>query len=169
MTYGSMPPVSPDDYNRPTASRVAPSTVLNAVKLMYARAGLGILSVLLVFTQRDAIEDIVREQNPDFDANKVDDAVTAALVVTVLIGAVFLVLYLVLARQVGKGRNWARIVTWVIAGLSLLSFVSTAVGDNPGLSKALGAVGALLDLGIIVLLAMGPSNEYFRRQPAFPA
>ena len=74
-----------------------------------------------------------------------------------------------LARQVGKGRNWARIVTWVIAGLSLLSFVSTAVGDNPGLSKALGAVGALLDLGIIVLLAMGPSNEYFRRQPAFPA
>ena len=38
----------------------------------------------------------------------------------------------------------------------------TALGRNC-------AVGALLDLGIIVLLAMGPSNEYFRRQPAFPA
>lgn len=168
MSYGSMPPVDPGDYGRTSPARVAPASVLNAVKLMYVRAGLGILAVLLAFTQRDAIEEIVREQNPGFDSGEIDNAVTAALIVTVVVGAIFLVLYIVLARQVGRGRNWARIVTWVIAGLSLLSFVSTLAGDNPGLSKALGAIGAVLDIAIIALLLQKPSNDYFRKQPAFP-
>jgi drug/metabolite transporter (DMT)-like permease len=165
MTYAAMPPADEGDYGRPASRGAAPSSVLTAVKLMYARAVLGVLGVLLAFTQRGAIEDIVREQNSDFTQSEIDNAVTAALVVTVIIGLVFLVLYVVLAQQVAKGRNWARIVTWVIAGLSLLSFLSTVASDSTGLSKALGLVGAILDIGIVVLLLQKPSNDYFRARP----
>lgn len=166
MTYGSMPPVDAGEYGRTAARGPAPSSVLTAVKLMYARAALGLLGILLTFTQRGAIEDIVREQNPGFSQSKLDDAVTAGLIVTVVVGALFLVLYVVLALKVGKGRNWARIVTWVLAGISLLSFASTLAGDNPGLSKGLGALGALLDIAIVVLLLQKPGNDYFAKQPA---
>jgi peptidoglycan/LPS O-acetylase OafA/YrhL len=167
MTYEAMPPVQPGEYGSAVAGRgPAPSSVTMAVRLMFVRAAIGLVSILVAFTQKDALRDIVREQNPDYSSSKLDDAVNAALAITAVIGVVFLVLYILLALQVGKGRNWARIVTWVLAALGLISFLAAIAGDNPGVSKIFAAVTAVLDLAIIVLLAQKPSNDYFRQRAA---
>ena len=78
---------------------------------------------------------------------------------TVLTG---LVLYALLTVQVSKGRNWARIVTWVVAGLGILGGLISFAQPEPGLSRVLGIIGLLLDIGIVVLLALAPSNQYFK-------
>lgn len=159
-----MPPIAPGEYGSAAGGRgPAPAPVTMAVRLMFARAAIGLLSVLVAFTQKDAMRDIVRERNPDYSSSKLDTAVNAALAVTVVIGLIFLVLYVLLALQVGKGRNWARIVTWVLAALGLLSFLASLAGDNSGITKVFAVVTAVLDVAIIVLLAQKPSNGYFRR------
>jgi hypothetical protein len=74
------------------------------------------------------------------------------------------VLYILLALQVGKGKNWARIVTWVLASLGVLSGLAALAQPEPALSRILSIIGLLVDIAIIVLLAQRPSNEYFRRR-----
>ena len=67
-----------------------------------------------------------------------------------------------------KGHNWARIVLWVLAGLGLVFGLIGA-----GLSSSFGAatlpvlsflswVEMLFDAVAIVLLALKPSNEWYR-------
>ena len=76
---------------------------------------------------------------------------------------VFLVLYVLLAMQVAKGKNWARIVTLVLAGLGVLSLISSFVATAPALSHVVSIVSGLIDLGIFVLLLTGGSGAYFRK------
>ena len=73
---------------------------------------------------------------------------------------------MLLAIQVRKGKNWARIVTLVLAGLGVLFGVLSLVGDGTGLEKGFRPRRLLLDAGIIVLLAMRPSSQYFAAQKA---
>jgi hypothetical protein len=68
-----------------------------------------------------------------------------------------------LAMQVRKGKNWARIVTWVFAGLGVLGSLGSIVQVAPPLSHVVSIVTGLLDLAVIILLAQRSSNEYFRR------
>jgi hypothetical protein len=70
---------------------------------------------------------------------------------------------------VRKGKNWARIVTWVLSGLSVLGGISSLFGAGTGLEKTVTVIGLLIDIGIIVFLAMRPSNQYFSamKQPRY--
>ena len=81
-----------------------------------------------------------------------------------IIGIIFLVLYVLLAIQVARGRNWARIVTWVISALGVIGLLGV-LGESSAASKILGVVSGLLAIGIIILLAMAPSNQYFAAGP----
>jgi hypothetical protein len=82
-----------------------------------------------------------------------------------VIGIVFIVLYVLLALQVRKGRNWARIVTWVLAALGVLNALGSLAQPQPGFSRVVGLIAGLIDVAIIVFLLQRPSNEYFRRTP----
>jgi hypothetical protein len=76
------------------------------------------------------------------------------------------VLYVFLARQIGKGKNWARIVMWVFAGLSVLDTLASFAQAQPVGTRILGIVQGIINAVIIVLLALAPSNEYFRARKA---
>jgi hypothetical protein len=164
-SYGSMPPVSAGEYGANAQSRgPAPSSVTTAVRLMFLGAALSVVGLIVAFAQKDDLRTQLQNQHPDWDSSKLDTAVNAGLAVSAVIGIVVLVLYVLLALQVGKGKNWARIVTWVIAGLGVLALGATLGGNATGLSKGLGVVSGLIDLAIIVLLLLAPSNAYFRRR-----
>lgn len=151
-------PAAPPAYPQPAASRgPRPKEVLTAVRLMYLRAAIGVVSLIVLFATKHDLTRQVRRASPNLTTSDVDNAVT----IGVVIGVVLLVLYVVLAFVVSRGRNWARIVTWVIAGLGILGFLGTLASPETGFTRLLGVVTLLIDIAVVVLLALRPSNEYF--------
>jgi len=101
--YGSMPSAPPPAQPQRGA---APSSVLNAQKLMFLRAALGLLGIITLFATKSTLKSQILKNNPNYDTSKLDSAVNAAVTIGLIVGLVFLVLYVLLALQVGKGKNW---------------------------------------------------------------
>ena len=159
--YSPMPP-APEPV--PAAPAQAPSTVRNAVLLMYIRAGLGALGIIVTLATKNSVRNAIRDQHPEYSADKLDRLANNAVTAGVIIGIVFLVLYVLLAVQVARGRNWARIVTWIVSALGVLGLLSV-FGESSGGTKIVSVISGLLAVGIIVLLALAPSNQYFAAGP----
>ena len=65
-----------------------------------------------------------------------------------------------------RGRNWARIVLWVLGGLGLLGSVVSLAGPGSPVPFLTGSASsrACSSLSAVVALALKPSNEWFRYQ-----
>jgi hypothetical protein len=157
--YAPMPGEPP---RGPLAQRVAPPPVLTAVRMMFVQAALGVLGLIVLFATKDTLKTEIAKRNRDFDAQKLDDAVNAAVVIGIVVGIVITVLYILLALQVRKGKNWARIVTWVLAGLGIVSGFGSLAQPEPALSRVITLLGVVVDVAIVVFLAQRPSSAYFR-------
>jgi hypothetical protein len=163
MSYNPMP--SAPQGGVPTAKdpRSAPSTVQNAVRLMFLLAALGLIGIIVVFAEKDALRTAIRDANSGYDTTQIDNALNTAIAVGAVIGVILIVLYVLLALQVRKGKNWARIVTWVLAGLGVLGAFSNLAQPQAAITKVIAGIELVLYIVLIVLLAMKPSNEYFRK------
>ena len=159
--YSAMPPAP--SYGGPPARGPAPSTVVNAVRIMVALAALAAVGIVVLFAQKDELRDAIRNNNNSYTTKQIDDAVTIGVSVAAVIFAILIVLYVLLALQVRKGKNWARIVTWVFSGLFALSALSNLTGTEATLTKVISGIDLVLYIVLIVLLAMRPSNDYFRK------
>jgi hypothetical protein len=164
MSYQPMPP-APQGGPPPAGRdpRSAPSTVRNAVRLMFVLAALGLIALIIVFANKNELRKAIADANPGYDTTQLDNAVNVGITIGAVIGIVLIVLYVLLALQVRKGKNWARIVTWVLAGLGVLGSVTNLAQPQAALTKVVAGVELVLYVVLIVLLAMAPSNEYFRR------
>jgi hypothetical protein len=160
--YTPMPGAPPQV---PVARGAAPSPVLNAVRLIFVQVALSVLGLIVLVATKDSLKKEIAKHNHDFSAKKVDDAVNAGITIGVIVAIVFIALYILLALQLPKGKNWARIVVWVITGLGAVFGLLSLAQPEPALSRVLGLVGVAIDIAIIVLLAMRPSSEYFRGTP----
>jgi hypothetical protein len=158
--YGAMPP---PPQNAPMQQGPPPPPVVTAVRLMFVNAGLSVIGLIILLTTKGSLRTAVRDRNKSVSDKRIDELVNTAVTVGIVIGVILLVLYVLLALQVRKGKNWARIVTWVFAGLGLLSGVASLAQPGSALTKVFSAIGALIDLGIIVLLAQSASRPYFRK------
>lgn len=139
-----------------------PATVSRAFALMLARAALSVVGLVITVASRDSLRQRIEEQQQKLGNSNVDVAqlTNVAVGVGVVFGAIFLVLYVLLAFQVRKGRQWARVVTWVLAGLGVLGLFSQfAVAASPA-SRVIGVLTGLIDLAIIILLALRPTSDY---------
>lgn len=171
--YPSAPPPgapgAPGAYGSPSAPVAPPRDVIMATNLMFAGAALGILGLLLRFADKNGFRDAIRSGNASYTESQIDAAYGAAIAVSVVVGLIFTVLYVVLALQVRKGRNWARIVTFVLAGLGILGGLGSLAVAAPGLSKLLVVIGVAIDIAIIVFLLRRPAKEFFaaRRAPQY--
>jgi hypothetical protein len=105
------------------------------------------------------------------NAPGVDDAVSESLVrsgliVGLVIGLLFVALEAMFIWFAWNGRNWARIVLWVLGGLSVVSgLASYGMGGAPGQSGFLVALNVctlLLTVAGIVFLAMKPANDWYK-------
>jgi hypothetical protein len=119
---------------------------------------LGLLGSIVTFADFNSlVDDAARE------AGVSPDSVRAGVMVGAVIGLVFLAAYLLVLWYAWQGRNWARIVLWVLGGLSVLSGV-VGLGNGNGFLVLLGLLQLLLCIAGIVLLALRPSNEWYRAE-----
>src|SRR5688572_8066459 len=113
----------PSGYTVPApAGQPRPGTVTAASGLLYVLALVSLVSAALLvysasFLGADKVQAIYERagMSPDqAQQSASSEAVTVYLQAT--LPCLLAVLYIVLAVFVGKGKQWARITTWVIAG-----------------------------------------------------
>ncbi len=145
---------------------VAPRQLGWAVRLLHLAAALQILVTVLslVNISSDGFRARTREalvemgQGGILDA-VVDSAIKFSLVTAVAGGILAIVMYLLLARFIGKGAMWARLAGGVIAIGSLyqLSTLTMPVG-------IVTVVQILATLTAITLCYLKPASTYFREK-----
>jgi hypothetical protein len=161
--YGDHAPMPGEPFRDPAPMGPPPPPVENAVRLMFARAAMGVVGLIVLFLTKDSLRDQIRRNDATVSAEMVDTAMTVALIFGSVVEIVFIGLYLLLALQVRKGKNWARIVTLVLAGLGVVLGLASLLGTVPALTLGLAVLTLALDIAIIVLLAQRRSGEFFRR------
>ncbi len=159
---GGSYPSMPGRPERGSAGRgPAPASVRYAVRLLFVRPALMIVGLAVGFASKNTLRVDVLKGNPRLDAEDVNATVALAVTFVVLYAIAFLVVYVLLGLKVRKGKRWARIVTFALVSLglfgNLLSFFRTA----PAMSHVIIGSAAVLDVGIIVLLAQKEAARYF--------
>jgi hypothetical protein len=157
--YGAMPPA---EYGQPVAVGPAPSSVLNAVRLMFVGAAFAVVSAIVAISTKSTIKSKIAAKNPDFDAQKLNTAVNVTIGTIVVFGIIGIILFIWLALKVRKGRNWARIVTWVLTGLGIITALGSLAQNVAGATRVVDLIGGVLDVAIVVLLMQKTSNAFFK-------
>jgi len=196
----------------PAGQPERPGTVTAASGLLYLLALVSLVSVALTiysasFMDAATIKKIYEDAGLE---SSLAETTANAASIGVYIGAVFPlligVLYVILGVFVGRGKQWARITTWVIAGIAVccngfgllgnaVGNVFSGLGNTPNFdqesatkaiqdlipgwlttaSMVLGGVSLIAAIVVIILLALPPSNPYFRKAepqwtpPTYPA
>jgi hypothetical protein len=156
--YGApMPPVQPGSA---APNGPPPQSVVNAVRLMFVGAAFAAIGIIVLLTTKSSMRTAIAKKNPSFDTHKLDTTVNALVGVSAVFGVIFVVLYILLALQVRKGKNWARVVTMVITTFGVLSTLTSFAQPAAAIGHIFSLIGGLIDLAIIVLLVR--SRNYFR-------
>jgi hypothetical protein len=101
------------------------------------------------------------QQNADPEATR--EAAQLGARFGIVLGFFFIAVYGLFVWFAWRGRNWARIVLWVLAGLGIVSgLAGLAVGSPLPFLSALGGFQMLLLIAAVVLLALKPSTEWYR-------
>ncbi|MBP1134972.1 hypothetical protein JOE31_001204 [Arthrobacter sp. PvP023] len=159
--YGQSPYAQyPSEQPQGVAAGGVPKMVNNAFWMIIAAGVLYIISMLVAIpalddpAMRNQFEDQMRASGADVDFESIKGLVIGMMVVFGLIGAG---LYALVAFNVRKGKNWARILGTVFAALSIFSLVPFSIGT----------ISALLGIAAIVMLYLPASAPYFRKQQPF--
>jgi hypothetical protein len=104
----------------PPGTRVRPAVVTYACYLLYLLAVLQVVSAIAQFSVLGTYSDIMKSAFANTSAaGAIATTTTITLAVAAVVALLFAVGYLVLAVFDGRGKQPARIVTWVVLGLSL--------------------------------------------------
>jgi hypothetical protein len=146
--------------------REPPPSVLNAVKLMWAGAGISLISVIIGLVTIGSLKSAIEQANPSLSSSQVSAVATASVAAVVIVGLLGVGLWIWLAQMSKAGKNWARVTGTVLFGIDtlfqLISFTRSAAlaGRIPGL------IVWLVGLGAVILLWRRPSSDYFKGQAA---
>jgi hypothetical protein len=160
-------PSAPTGYGAPQ-SMERPATVRAGLGAFMATLILSLISSIVVFSQFDTILDaaLAAQGTSTEDLGVDQDAfIRTVLIAGVVLGLVFAALQVMFIWFAWNGRNWARIVLWVLGGVGVLSGlvgVASPQAGEPGFLVGLRLFSFLLTAAGIVLLALKPSNEWYR-------
>ncbi|MCN0180933.1 hypothetical protein [Salinispora arenicola] len=174
-------------------ARVRPGVVTISSYLIFFYAALSVFDVIMGLTTLGTVQEIYREEFAGTDAEGSEGVVVVTVAVMSLVSLLFAVGMVVLALLNNRGKRVARIVTWAVGGFALccvgVSLAVSAAGnamsidDTSGdmasqeeierrLAEALpswyepmltSALGAIALVAALILLALPPANEYFRK------
>lgn len=177
MAY-SGPPAPPPPFDPPPVAPPAerpprPVTVTAAAGLMFFQVVLALLGGIMAIANKDIIRDAAEAQQPaDGPQMDTDMIVNIGLAFGVGLNVVIAIVFVVLALLNMRGSNVARIITWVVCGLFLCCVGFGFIGSFqqtdavPGWYTAYSiinaALGLLIYIGVIVLLALPISNKFFK-------
>ncbi|KIS26269.1 hypothetical protein TV39_16660 [Arthrobacter sp. SPG23] len=159
--YGQSPYAQyPSEQPQGAAAGGVPKMVNNAFWMIVAAGVLYVISMLIAIpalndpAMRSQFEDQMRASGADVDFESIKPVIIGMMVVIGLIGAG---LYALVAFNVRKGKNWARILGTVLAALSIFSLFPLSIGT----------ISALLGIAAIVMLYLPASAPYFQKQQPF--
>jgi len=156
---GSMPP-----QQRPSA----PSSVVNAVRLMYAGAVFTALAVILGLTRIGSVRNSFQHHtNPVFTASQVNTAVNVFIGTVIAVGLIVITLWLWMSLMCTAVKNWARITSTVFFGIGTIVLVRVAVAGGAAGTLIVIVLGWLTGLGAVVLLWRKESSAFFKG-PQYP-
>jgi hypothetical protein len=131
-----------------------PSTVKLGIGAFLGYIVLGLIGLLIDVSDLDSYKAALAGSSA-----LTADAVSTIATVTVVVRLLIMAAFLAVLWFAWKGHNWARIVLWVLGGIDVLF---GAIGA--AVLTFLSAIGLLLILAGIVLLALKPSNQWYRAE-----
>ncbi|MET3921974.1 hypothetical protein [Arthrobacter sp. UYEF20] len=137
-----------------------PKLVNIAFWLIVASGAVWLISLLLSISTLDtpAVRNMFEEQMAAGGAQVNFSEIKPFLVGTIVVFAVVSAgLYALVALNVRKGKNWARILGTVLAAISILSLFPLSIGT----------LAALAGIAAIVMLYLPTTSPYFRKQQPF--
>ncbi|GIJ50755.1 hypothetical protein Val02_76410 [Virgisporangium aliadipatigenens] len=186
----------PETPGQPAAPRARPTTVTVAVYCLYALAALQLLGIIaalaVIGPTLDAVKDYVPEGQ---DRDLIITSTNIGVYVGIGLAVLFAVAWVILGFFDSKGKQPARIVTWVLGGLFLccvsFSLLGTAAGSllggggevngidqdelarriedaTPGWANLVSTGGSVLQLILVliaVILLALPQSHDFFRKP----
>lgn len=162
--YGPAPS-APDAWGPGAPPAVErPVTVRAGLGLFIAEILLGLVAAAYVLANSQDLLNRVRGQLSGTNTQLSDSALHAALVAGAVVGLVIVAVELLFIWFAWQGRNWARIVLWIVGGLGVVSGLAGLGTDSGfgGFYAALSVFQLLITLAAVVLLALKPSNEWYR-------
>ena len=159
--YGQSPYAQyPSEQPQGAPAGGVPKMVNNAFWMIIAAGALSLISLLVAIptlddpAMRSTFEQQMQGSGANIDFESIKGIVIGTMVVMGLIGAG---LYALVAFNVRKGKNWARILGTVFAALSIFSILPLGIGT----------VAVLLGIAAIVMLYLPASAPYFQKQQPF--
>ncbi len=146
-------------YGQPPAAPEPPSSILTAVKLMYAGAVLSLLWTIF-FSRPDVVRDNLDPESTNIPAEDVDAVVNLAIGSIIVLGLITIGLWILMARANRAGKSWARIVATMLGGLAILSGLLGTLRAE-AVPLVLDLVLIALSASILVLLYRRESSEYY--------
>jgi hypothetical protein len=150
---------APRPVERPTAVKIG-------IGAFMASLILGVIASILTFADIDGLiaDALAQAKVNASDVDLTADTVRAAIIAGGIIGLVIVGLEAMFIWFAWNGRNWARIVLWVIGGFGIVGGVfGLAAGTSTnGFLGTLSVFQFLLVLVGVVALALRPANEWYR-------
>lgn len=155
-------PSAPTGYGAPPAME-RPTTVRAGIGALVASLVLGVIAAIVSFSDIDTL--IGQQLEVNTDPALTEEVIRSGIVIGAIVTLIFVGLQILFLWFAWKGRNWARIVIWVLGGLSVVFGLAGSAAGGPqstGFLTSLGWFQLLLTAAGIVLLALKPSNEWYR-------
>jgi hypothetical protein len=155
-------PSAPTGHGAPPAME-RPTTVRAGIGALVASLVLGVISAIVSFSDIDTL--IRQALQANTDPAVTENVIRSGIVIGAVVTLIFVGLEILFIWFAWKGHNWARIVIWVLGGLSVvfgLAGLAAGGSQSTGFLTSLGWFQLLLTAAGIVLLALKPSSEWYR-------
>ena len=143
-----------------------PNSVQNAVKFMYAGAGLTAVELIVYLATIGSLKNAIHKAFPTYSAARVHQVEVSSIVFTIVILLIAIGLWIWTARASAAGRNYARITGSVFFGLNTLNVLLQLARPHASVALLVILLVWLAGLGAVIMLWRRESGDYFsqRRQ-----
>jgi len=162
--YGQSPygqsPYAQYPSDQPQAQGAVPQLVNTSFWLIIAAGALWVISMLVSLGTLDtpAVRDMFQQQMAASGTSVDFESIKGVLIGTIVVfAAISAGLYALVAFNVRKGKNWARIMGTVFAALSVFNIIPLS----------LATLAALVGIAAIVLLYLPAAAPYFQKRQPF--
>jgi drug/metabolite transporter (DMT)-like permease len=140
-----------------------PTTVRAGIGAWVAALLVGLISAVVTLSDFDAVVQRSLAASAD-DPGITEQIVRTSLQLGIVVGLILLALEVLFLWFAWNGHNWARIVLWALGGIALafgLLALSSGTGQD-GFSTSMSWFQLLFLAAAVVLLALKPSNDWYR-------
>ena len=139
-----------------------PTTVRVAVLIMFVGALAALVGIVVTLTNIDHIRQLFEDTVPKMTPDKVDSATTFAIVEQIVLNVLRAAVWVVLALFVRQGRQWARVVSTLVAVLGIL-LILRGIGGTDEIGATIAGWGQVV-CGVlaVILIWLPPSMPWFR-------